>query len=209
MSMIRPATQDLRTPDAREPSAADIGRQRAAAALMGEDALLEPLDRLQAASEGWRLAARELNEERPDPATVRDAISRIPTDAACEELAAEVERAAAAAPSGRANSGFVGVLLEAFPSTRGAHPVVAMEALLHDLKRHAYPPAAVALACRSLRETETFRPSIAEILKACDEAQERLIRAASTCRRLPTWRQEQLERLQRLEARQGERRDSQ
>lgn len=67
----------------------------------------------------------------------------------------------------------LGALLAAFPNQKEARESY-FATMLHDLTDEGFGPHVVAEACRNVRRSSTFAPSIGEMFAACEKARERL-----------------------------------
>lgn len=67
----------------------------------------------------------------------------------------------------------LGALLDAYPSHREARESY-FATLLHDLTDEGFGPHVVAEACRTIRRSSTFAPSVGEMFAACEKARGRL-----------------------------------
>ncbi len=61
----------------------------------------------------------------------------------------------------------VGLMIDAFPNARPHQPETYFETLLHELGNSTYSPQFVAVGCAELVRSNTFLPTVAEVLSSC------------------------------------------
>jgi hypothetical protein len=105
------------------------------------------------------------------------ALALAPAAGSLEAFIRRLEIVAAATPDRRTTRRLIGLLVDAFPNGRPADFYVYCESLLHDAMSLEFSPQVVATACRILRRTVRFLPTVAEFVETC-EAQRKEIRAA-------------------------------
>jgi len=93
------------------------------------------------------------------------------------------------------------MLVGAFPNSGKNDLRVYGRMLVEDVAAQEPSAAALSLACRGLRRTARFVPTIAEVLEAIARAQENVDRRASTIRCLRPWLERALEALPRMQER--------
>lgn len=99
-------------------------------------------------------------------------LARLPLD----DLDAMHDRVAEAhdAEADRKETGAcVGTLLAAYPSHKEARPEY-FATMVHDLTDEGFGPHVVAEACRAIRRSSTFAPSVGEMFAACEKMRGRL-----------------------------------
>jgi len=116
--------------------------------------------------------------------TCGDPAPALPTSADARALYEALSKALAQQPDSRTTLVLLGLMVDAFPSARIPQPQTYLEALTADVIDGGYSPAAVAMACREIRRTKTFVPSIAEVLQACEEARKQLVSRRSIAARM-------------------------
>ncbi|WP_370237835.1 hypothetical protein [Brevundimonas sp.] len=107
----------------------------------------------------------------------------VPSKAELEASRATLQAAIDAPVNQRALAMSVGILLDAYPQVREARDAY-YATLVHDIEDEGYGPHIVAEACRRLRRTLRFVPSVAEALDACREAKSDLAHALTYADRL-------------------------
>ena len=115
---------------------------------------------------GWRLwsEARQALELGPPVADIESHVDRL-------EIAVE------GPPEPRATRYMIALMVAAFPNGKPADIDVYCETLLHDAVSMGFTPQVVARACRTLRHTAKFLPSVSEFIEAGTEAKSDLDRA--------------------------------
>lgn len=84
------------------------------------------------------------------------------------------------APDRAATMLLVGMMLDAFP-TAGREPRDGYYAtLVHEIGVDTYGPSVVAVACRDLRRSARFLPTVQEVLEACEKVRDGINRSAAT-----------------------------
>lgn len=168
-------TVPSRAPDARPAKSAAL------TVLANETTLLS----LQRAVLDLSALRRELEREAErlpsDQAAALEA-SRLPSLADLERLEQQVTDALDAPPEPRATKILVGLMIDAFASSRIGQAETFIEALVHDVVDEGHSPMVVASACQRLRREQKFLPTIAEVLDACDAAKRLLGSMPTTIR---------------------------
>ena len=95
-------------------------------------------------------------------------LSRLPDQSELERLVS-IARAALATSTPRVVKREVANLVGSFPNASLASPETYLTALVFDLMSKGIPDAIVVLACRNLRRSCRFVPSIAEVLALADD----------------------------------------
>lgn len=99
-------------------------------------------------------------------------VAKLPSPSKCAEaleaLRTEVERPA----NSKANLAMVGILLDVFPSGRPPNLAAYLAGIVHDVTALGFTPSEVATACQTIRRSNTFLPSVAEIIAACTKARD-------------------------------------
>ena len=95
-------------------------------------------------------------------------------EAALAQLPVAISRALSASPDRKATALLIGLLIDAFPAGRPANMAVYVGSMAYDLADMGFGPAIVAMACREVRRSATFLPTIAELVKACSAARKEL-----------------------------------
>lgn len=102
----------------------------------------------------------------------KELLTMFPSPSECagivEALRAEVNKPA----SPKANLAMVGILLDTFPAGRPANLAAYLAAIVHDVTALGFTPSEVATACQTIRRSNTFLPSVAEIVAACTKARD-------------------------------------
>lgn len=97
-------------------------------------------------------------------------LAKFPSAEQERDRAAQISRAMKAGSDRKAIVGMVAMLIDAFPSGRPANPEAYLDTIVHDLLSLRYSPEVVALACRNIRRTSKFLPSVSEIMEAAENA---------------------------------------
>lgn len=94
-----------------------------------------------------------------------------------QRLAAEAQRLSSATPNVAVTQLLLGMMLDAFPNAGREAREGYFATLVHELVSDGYGPSVVAVACRHLRRSAKFLPTVSEVLAQCTEAQEHLASA--------------------------------
>lgn len=95
-------------------------------------------------------------------------IEAFPDPDAIRQMVETIERVLATAPSQDTTRLQLSIMLDAFPNA-GKEPREAYFAtLVHDVIDEGHPPHVVAEACRTLRRTSRFVPTVSELLGQCE-----------------------------------------
>lgn len=88
------------------------------------------------------------------------------------------------APADRSSARItLGLLLSAYPNAGKEPKEEFFATLLHDVTDEGINPFVLAEACRRVRRTKTFIPTVSELLAVCENERRRLRDAAETARR--------------------------
>jgi hypothetical protein len=121
---------------------------------------------------GFRYRAPEWQADQID--TLRQVIACGPDKETLDAYALPILEAKSAPPDRAQTTAMIGMMLDAFPNGRPANFAAYADSLVHDLLDLKFSPAAVAIACRSIRRTSKFMPSVAEMVEAAEAAKGRL-----------------------------------
>lgn len=121
---------------------------------------------------------------REDWQTARDIAESGPSRRNLEAYLDRVSPALVAEPDQRTTRYMLGLLVSAYPNGRPPDLDAYCETLLHDAMNLGFNPYVVASACRSLRRTCTFLPSVAEFVKAGEAARAELFAGKTVGKRL-------------------------
>ncbi|PHY12850.1 hypothetical protein CSW58_09815 [Caulobacter sp. B11] len=99
----------------------------------------------------------------------RMALETAPPRSVFEGRLADIVEHLKPAQPGQARA-MVGMLVDAFPNGRPQNAVAYMESILHDVVDMGFSAVAIAMACRELRRSSRFLPTVAEVVGACGEA---------------------------------------
>jgi hypothetical protein len=102
------------------------------------------------------------------PERAKQALAIAPDIQAVRSYISELETAATAQPEPRASIVMVGMLVDAFPNSRASGSFI--DSATHDAAAMGFTPYDIAAACRAIRRTSKFLPSISEFLDACAKA---------------------------------------
>lgn len=98
-------------------------------------------------------------------------LATLPDD--LDEMRDRIAAATEAEADRKETGACVGTLLAAYPSHKEARPEY-FATMVHDLTDEGFGPHVVAEACRSIRRSSTFAPSVGEMFAACEKARGRL-----------------------------------
>ncbi len=107
-------------------------------------------------------------------ANLRQMIDAGPDKDALDGYALPIVEAKTAPPDRAQTIALVAMMLDAYPHGRPANLSAYADSLVHDLLDLKFSPAVVAMACRSIRRTSKFLPSVAELVEAAETAKRSL-----------------------------------
>jgi len=131
---------------------------------IAEDRFLVDVTATPWTKDGWGELVSVADSTWLSPERARRALEAAPADYQVKGYIAALE-ATLTAPDPRSTVVMIGMLVDAFPNSKASGAYI--DAATHDVVSSGFSPFELATACRDIRRSCKFLPSIAELLDAC------------------------------------------
>ncbi len=126
---------------------------------------------------GWMKGGGNLYSSMSSEDRARSWVEVCPTRAAATAIHAEAVRLNEARTDMDTTRLLIGLMLDAFPTAGRETRDGYFATLVHEIATDGHSPTVVAVACRRLRRTLRFPPTVAEMLDECSKVRAELARS--------------------------------